>query len=49
MEVRDIGIKEVFCASPSTSLAEIASMMKRHNVGVIPVCEGTRAGRGAYR
>lgn len=42
MKVGDIGIKEVHCASPSMDLSEIASMMKRHNVGVIPVCEGRR-------
>lgn len=42
MKVRDIGIKEVHRASPSMSLSEIASMMKRHNVGVIPVCQGNQ-------
>jgi CBS domain-containing protein len=42
MKVRDIGLKDVFCAAPEMSLTHIASMMKRHNVGVIPVCEGTK-------
>ncbi|MDP2730951.1 MAG: CBS domain-containing protein [Dehalococcoidales bacterium] len=42
MKVREIGIKEMHCADPSTNLSEIASMMKRHNVGVIPVCEGKK-------
>lgn len=42
MRISDIAIKEVYCAAPTTSLVEIASMMKRHNVGVIPVCEGNK-------
>ncbi len=42
MKVRDVGIKDVHCANPSMSFSEIASMMKRHNVGVIPVCEGKK-------
>lgn len=42
MKVKDIGMKDVHCASPSMSLSEIASMMKRHNVGVIPVCQGKK-------
>lgn len=42
MKVKDIGIKEVHCANPSTTLSEIASMMKRHNVGVIPICQGKK-------
>lgn len=42
MKVRDIALKEVHCANPSTNLAHIAAMMKRHNVGAIPVCEGKR-------
>ncbi|MBI2850412.1 MAG: CBS domain-containing protein [Chloroflexi bacterium] len=42
MRVNDIGIKEVHCASPTMNLSEIASMMKRHNVGVVPVCQGNK-------
>lgn len=42
MRISDIGIKEVFCATPDNKLSNIATMMKRHNVGVIPVCEGTK-------
>ena len=42
MKVKDIGMKEVYCADPSMNLSEIASMMKRYNVGVIPVCEGKK-------
>lgn len=42
MKVKEIGMKEVHCANPSMSFSEIASMMKRHNVGAIPVCEGKK-------
>jgi CBS domain-containing protein len=42
MRISDIAIKEVFCAKPDNSLNDIATMMRRHNVGVIPVCEGTK-------
>jgi CBS domain-containing protein len=42
VKVKDIGMKEVYCADPSMNLSEIASMMKRYNVGVIPVCEGRK-------
>jgi CBS domain-containing protein len=42
MRISDIAIKEVFCAKPDNSLNDVAAMMKRHNVGVIPVCEGTK-------
>ncbi|MBI2829883.1 MAG: CBS domain-containing protein [Chloroflexi bacterium] len=38
MKVGDIGLKEVHCANPSATLDEVAGMMKRHGVGVIPVC-----------
>ena len=39
MKVKDAGIKEVQCASPSMNLAEIASIMKKYKTGVIPECE----------
>ena len=42
MQVKDVGIKDVHCANPSMSFSATASMMKRHNVGVIPVCEGKK-------
>jgi len=42
MKVRDIAVKEVHCAEPEMDLAQIATMMKRHNVGVIPVCDGKK-------
>jgi len=42
MKVRDIAIKETYCASPTASLSEIASMMKRHGIGAMPVCDGDK-------
>jgi len=39
MKVKDIGLKEVHSAEPSSNLAEVAVLMKRHNVGVVPICE----------
>ncbi len=42
MRISDIGIKQVFCATPDNNLYDIAVMMKFHDVGVIPVCEGTK-------
>ncbi len=40
MKVADVGLKEVYCTTPMATLNEVASMMKRHGVGSIPVCEG---------
>jgi CBS domain-containing protein len=42
MKVKDIAMKETYCASPTMSLIEIATMMKRHGVGAMPVCEGDK-------
>ncbi len=42
MKVRDIAMKDTYCASPTMSLNEIASMMKRHGVGAMPVCDGDK-------
>ncbi|MDO8578998.1 MAG: CBS domain-containing protein [Dehalococcoidales bacterium] len=42
MKVRDIGVKETYCASPSTNLSEVASMMKKDDIGIVPVCEGKK-------
>jgi CBS domain-containing protein len=39
MKVKDIGLKEVYSAEPSSNLAEVAVLMKRHNIGVVPICE----------
>ncbi len=40
MKARDIGTREVHCAAPDANLGEVASMMKRHGVGAMPICEG---------
>ncbi len=29
----------MYCASPSDSVVQVASEMKRHNIGVMPICE----------
>lgn len=42
MKVRDIAMKDMHCAEPAMDLSEVASMMKRHNIGVVPVCEGKK-------
>lgn len=39
MKLRDIMTSSVSCASPMDSVLKVASDMKRHNVGVMPVCE----------
>ena len=45
MKVKDIAMKETHVVSPTMSLTEIASMMKRHGVGAMPVCDGDKFGR----
>jgi CBS domain-containing protein len=42
MKVRDIALKEVHCASPEASLDTIATMMRIHGVGALPICEDKR-------
>ncbi|HEX2924484.1 MAG TPA: CBS domain-containing protein, partial [Chloroflexota bacterium] len=42
MQIREIMTAEICCASPEDSLSKVAAEMKRHNVGVMPVCEGDR-------
>jgi len=37
MKVRELELKEVHAASSDTKLSGIATMMKRHGVGVLPV------------
>ena len=39
MKLREIMTTDLCCASPSDSLAKVATDMKRHNVGVMPVCQ----------
>ncbi len=40
MKVREIGKMDVNCADPAMDLSQVATIMKRHNVGAVPVCEG---------
>lgn len=42
MKVKDISLKEVHFAAPTTTINEAASMMKRHGVGALPICENGR-------
>lgn len=39
MKLRDVMTSELCCAEPSESLADVAGEMKRHNVGIMPVCQ----------
>ncbi|MHB0867910.1 MAG: CBS domain-containing protein [Chloroflexota bacterium] len=39
MKLRDVMTTEFCCANPSDSLSQVAAEMKRHNVGVMPVCD----------
>lgn len=41
MKLRDIMTTDFCCASPSDSLSKVATEMKRHNVGVMPVCQNS--------
>lgn len=42
MKIRDIAVKEVYCVGSGATLSEVAAMMRDHDVGVMPVCEGKR-------
>jgi CBS domain-containing protein len=42
MKVKEIGLKNVYCANPSMSPKEIAAKMRTYNVGIIPVCDGEK-------
>lgn len=42
MKVKDIIIKEVHWASPDSTINEAAAMMKRHGVGILPVCQNAK-------
>ena len=39
MKLREIMTTEFCCASPSDSLSKVAAEMKRHNVGMMPICQ----------
>lgn len=40
MKVRDLGLKEVYSIASTASLNEVAALMKRHGIGIVPVCAG---------
>lgn len=42
MKVRDVATKDVYCISPNSTVSDAAAMMKRHGVGVLPVCNGNK-------
>lgn len=42
MKVREIAVKEAICADQNSTIAEVASLMKRHNIGAMPVCIGNQ-------
>lgn len=39
MQLREILSKEVYSASPSSKLGEVAQLMLRHNIGAVPICD----------
>lgn len=41
-KIRDIMTKDVDVIHPNASLVQAADKMKRHNVGVLPVCDGDK-------
>ncbi|WP_206811943.1 CBS domain-containing protein [Paradesulfitobacterium ferrireducens] len=42
MKVRDIMTSEVQCATPNSTLMDVAKMMKQEDIGSVPVCEQDR-------
>lgn len=40
MKIRDIMTSQVAYVNPETSVVETAQLMQKHDVGVIPVCQG---------
>ena len=42
MQVRDIMTDKPVCATPSTSLVEVACMMVEQDCGEIPVCDSSK-------
>ena len=40
--VREIMSKDVQCASPESTIKDVAATMKSRNIGSMPVCEGRR-------
>lgn len=42
MQIRDIMTRQIECCQPESTLREAAEKMRTHNVGVMPICEGSR-------
>ncbi len=42
MHVKDIMTREVEVVSPEATLQEAARILKTHNIGSVPVCDGSR-------
>lgn len=42
MFVGDVMMRGVYTAQPTDALVHVAALMKRHNVGAIPICDGDR-------
>ena len=40
MQLKEILPREVYYATPSSTLSEVAGLMLRHNIGAVPICEG---------
>lgn len=41
VKIKDIMTDQVAFVSPGTTLVEAAQLMQKHNIGAVPVCEGT--------
>ncbi|CDF57575.1 CBS domain-containing protein [Thermobrachium celere] len=42
MKVKDIMTRDVITVSPNTPVKEVADLMRKYNIGSVPVCEGNR-------
>ena len=40
MQLKEILPKEVYYATPSSTLSEVAGLMLRHHIGAVPICDG---------
>lgn len=41
MQLKDIMTNEVVYVSPDTPIEQVAQLMQKHNVGIIPVCDAS--------
>ena len=42
VKIKDIMTHAVACVDPRTSVTEVAQLMQKHDVGAVPVCEGSK-------